>query len=125
MDLITSLPKSKHGNDAIVVFADKLTKFVHYVPTTTTVSSSQFAIILINNVIKLHGVPSSIISDRDARINSAFWKTLWANLGVKLKMSTAFHPETDGATERANRTLEEGLRNYVNSNHSNWDELLS
>jgi hypothetical protein len=76
-------------------------------------------------VVKLHGVPESIVSDRDARFTSNFWKSLWQQLGTKLRMSTAFHPQSDGQTERANRTLEEGLRAYVNIHHDDWDNHLS
>jgi hypothetical protein len=124
MDLITSLPKTKAGNDCIVVFTDKLSKMVHYVPTVTKVNAEQLAHIMINHVVKLHGIPIHIISDRDARFTSSFWKALWLTFGTKLKMSTAYHPESDGQTERINRTLEEGLRNYVNDHQDNWDTLL-
>jgi hypothetical protein len=80
--------------------------------------------IFINNVVKLHGVPTSIVSDRDPRFTSKFWKSFWSQLGTKLKFSTAFHPQSDGQTERANRTLEEGLRHYVSTNQNDWDEFL-
>ena len=124
MDLITSLPKSKSGNDAIIVFVDKLSKMVHYVPTITAIDAPTLATLMINNVIRLHGIPIQIISDRDPRFTSSFWKALWLQLGTKLKMSTAYHPQSDGLTERNNRTLEESLRNYVNYHQTNWDTLL-
>ena len=124
MDLITQLPKSKQGNDAIVVFVDKLTKMVHYAPTQTSVDAVELAKLFISNVVRLHGVPESIVSDRDSRFTSNFWKSLWSQLGTKLKMSTSFHPQTDGQSERANRTLEECLRNYVSINHDDWDNYL-
>ncbi len=124
MDLIISLPKSKSGNDAIVVFVDKFSKMVHYVPTVTAIDAPSLATLMINNVIKLHGIPIQIISDRDPRFTSSFWKSLWNQLGTKLKMSTAYHPQTDGLTERNNRTLEEALRNYTNYHQNNWDTLL-
>lgn len=124
MDLITQLPRSKIGNDAIVVFVDKLTKMVHYIPTTTNVTAPKLAKIVLKEVCRLHGIPESILSDRDPRFTANFWKSLWNQLGTKLVMSTAYHPQTDGQTERANRTLEEMLRSYVNINHSDWDEHL-
>ena len=114
MDLITQLPRSKLGNDAIVVFVDKLTKMVHYVPTTTNVTAPKLAKIVLREVCRLHGIPESILSDRDPRFTAHFWRALWDQLGTKLVMSTAYHPQTDGQTERANRTLEEMLRSYVN-----------
>ena len=125
MDLITQLPRSKLGNDAIVVFVDKLTKMVHYVPTTTNVTAPKLAKIVLREVCRLHGIPESILSDRDPRFTAHFWRALWDQLGTKLVMSTAYHPQTDGQTERANRTLEEMLRSYVNITQSDWDEHLS
>ena len=125
MDLITQLPRSRSGHDAIVVFVDKLTKMVHYVATTTTVTAPQLADIFLNHVVRHHGVPESILSDRDPRFTANFWRAFWNQLGTKLVMSTAYHPQTDGQTERANRTLEEQLRSYVNDRQSDWDEHLS
>jgi hypothetical protein len=125
MDLITQLPKSKSGYDAIVVFVDKLTKMVHYVPTTTNVTAPKLAKIVLREVCRLHGIPESILSDRDPRFTAHFWRALWDQLGTKLVMSTAYHPQTDGQTERANRTLEEMLRSYINVTQSDWDEHLS
>ena len=114
LDLITALPRSRNGHDAIVVFVDKLTKMVHYVATTTDVTAPQLALLFIREVCRLHGVPDSILSDRDPRFTASFWGSFWSQLGSKLVMSTAYHPQTDGQTERANRTLEEMLRAYVN-----------
>jgi hypothetical protein len=125
MDLITQLPRSHRGNDAIVVFVDKLTKMVHYSATTTNVSAPQLATLFLRDVVRLHGVPESILSDRDPRFTAHFWRAFWAQLGTTLTMSTAYHPQTDGQTERANRTLEEMLRSRVNFQQSDWDEHLA
>jgi hypothetical protein len=76
-------------------------------------------------VVKHHGMPKSIVSDRDSKFTSLFWKSLWTLLGTKLAMSTAFHPQTDGQTEIMNRTLEQMLRAYTNAKQDNWDELLA
>lgn len=124
MDLITQLPRTRQGNDAIVVFVDKLTKMVHYAATTTAVDAPQLAELFFSNVVRLHGLPESIVSDRDPRFTSLFWQALWQQLGTKLAMSTAFHPQTDGQTERANRTLEQVLRAYVASDQQDWDRHL-
>jgi hypothetical protein len=124
MDLITQLPKSHRGSDAIVVFVDKLTKMVHFVPTKTTVTAPQLAEIFWNTVVRHHGLPSSLVSDRDPRFIGHFWRALWKCLGTQLTMSTAFHPQTDGQTERANRTLEEMIRPYVSFQQKDWDEHL-
>ena len=125
LDLITQLPRSRAGHDAIVVFVDKLTKMVHYVPTTTNVTAPQLATIFVREVCRLHGVPDAILSDRDPRFTAHFWRALWKQLGTTLTMSTAYHPQTDGQTERANRTLEEMLRHYVDWRQHDWDEYLS
>ena len=125
MDLITQLPKTATGFDAIVVFVDKLTKMVHLAATTTTVDSPGLARIFVDTVYKLHGLPRTIISDRDVRITAGFWQELFKRLGTKLSMSTARHPQTDGQTERANRTLEEVLRHYVSAKQDDWDQHLA
>jgi hypothetical protein len=125
MDLITQLPRTQSGHDAIVVFVDKLSKQVHYAPTTTKVSAPELASIMFHTVVRHHGVPSSIVSDRDSRFTSLFWRALWKQLGTRLAMSTAYHPQTDGQTERANRTLEDMLRAYVSYRQDDWDEHLT
>ena len=125
MDLITALPRSRLGNDAIVVFVDKLTKLNHYVATTTNVTAPQLATLFMREVVRLHGVPDSILSDRDPRFTAKFWRAFWTQLGTTLTMSTAYHPQTDGQTERANRTLEELLRSRINFQQTDWDEHLA
>lgn len=124
MDLITRLPKTKTGYDAIVVFVDKLTKMVHYAPTHNTAKATDIAKIFLERVVRLHGIPQTIVSDRDTRFTGHFWRAVFTALGTKLAMSTAYHPQTDGQTERANRTLEENLRAYVNVKHDDWDAHL-
>jgi hypothetical protein len=124
MDLITQLPRSKKGHDAILVMVCKLTKMVHYAATKSNVTAPQVAHLFLQEVVRHHGLPSAILSDRDARFTGKFWQELWSALGTKLTMSTAFHPQTDGQTERANRTLEEMLRAYVNFQQDDWDEHL-
>ena len=125
MDLITKLPKTSKGNDAIIVFVEKFTKMVHYAATTTTCTAVEVARIFFDSVVRLHGVPMHIVSDRDPRFTSKFWQHLWQMLGTQLKMSTSHHPQTDGQTERANRTLEDVLRHYVSKQQDDWDEHLT
>jgi hypothetical protein len=125
MDFITQLPPTKEKHDAIVVFVDLFTKMVHFVPTTTNASAPNTAQLFFNNVFRLHGLPQVIISDRDSKFTSHFWKSLFNHLGTKLAMSTAFHPQTDGQTERANRTLEDMLRAFVNYQQNDWDQYLA
>lgn len=125
MDFIFQLPKTQSGFDAITVFVDRFSKMVHLVPSTTDATAPQVAQIFFDQVFKYHGMPKAIISDRDPKFTSEFWKSLFKILGVKLAMSTAFHPQTDGQTERANRTLEQILRSYVSHHQDDWDQHLT
>ena len=124
MDFITQLPESRHGNTQIVVFTDLLTKMSHFVAAPTPLTADQVAGMYMRHVFRLHGYPTGIVSDRDKRFVSDFWRSLQRQLGSKLHMSTAYHPQTDGQTERMNRTLEEMVRAFVDAEHQAWDELL-
>ena len=124
MDFITQLPTSSAGNDAIFVCVDRLSKMVHFAATKTNAAAPEIANLFMNTIFRLHGLPKVIISDRDPRFTGNFWSTLFKTLGTNLAMSTAYHPQTDGQTERANRTLEQMLRAYVDADHSNWDKVL-
>jgi len=99
MDFITGLPRTKKNNDSIMVVVDKLSKAAHFIPVWSTYKAVQIAHIFMKNVFKLHGLPK-VISDRDVKFTSAFWRTLFAELGTQLNFSTAYHPQTDGQTER-------------------------
>jgi Integrase zinc binding domain/Integrase core domain len=111
-DFVTGLPVTDLGADAILVFVDRFTKMVHLVATRKDLTASGCAQLLFNAVIRLHGIPDDIVSDRDKLFTSHFWQELCRLLWTKQKMSTtedAFHPQTDGQTERTNRTLQEVL----------------
>jgi len=125
MDFITHLPKTSTGNDTILVVVDRFTKMAHFIAMKATADAPAVAKLFIDHIYRLHGMPSSIISDRDSRFTSRFWRTLMSLSGSKLSMSTAFHPQTDGQTERVNRILEDILRHYVSADQKNWDTLLS
>jgi hypothetical protein len=125
MDFVTALPPSgKEEYDAILTVVDRLTKRVHLIPTHKTATAKDTATLILAHVVKLHGIPRSIVSDRDPRFTSHFWKALCDMLDTKLLMSTANHPETDGQTERANRTMAECLRSYVDSSEDEWHTRL-
>ncbi len=125
MDFITSLPMTTSGYDAIAVVVDKLTKMCHLAPVTKDISGAEVANMFVDRVYCLHGLPKVIISDRDTKFTSEFWEQLHARLGTKLKFSTAFHPQTDGQTERMNRVLEDMLRHYIDPSQTDWDRHLS
>lgn len=124
MDFITSLPKTDKGFDAILVVVDKLSKMAHFIPTTAKAKASTTADLFLSNIYKLHGLPLRIISDRDPRLTSNFWKMLMDKLEIKMNMSTSRHPQTDGQTERMNRVLEEVSRNYVAKCPRSWEVEL-
>src|SRR5262249_31229798 len=125
MDFITQLPLTKTGHDAIVVFVDLFSKMVHFAPLTTNANAPTAATIFFDTVFRLHGLPHFIVSERDARFTTQFWKALFKQLGTKLAMSTTFHPQTDAQTERTNRTLEDMLRAYTNYRQDDWDQHLT
>jgi hypothetical protein len=125
MEFITHLPKTHDGYDCIMVVNDKFSKRAHFIPTTSETTAHGTAQLFFDTVWKAHGLPSRIIPDRDSKFTSGFWQTLWKLLGTKLIMSIAFSPQTDGQTERLNRTLEEYLRNYVDLFRTNWAQLLT
>ena len=124
MDWIVDLPRSATGNNCILVIVDKLTKFVHLVPTTKTSTAEDTARLFIQHVYQYHGCPRILISDRDTKFTSQFWREFSRRLGMKPRYSTAFHPQTDGQTERTNRVIEEVLRHFIDGEHKNWEELL-
>jgi RNase H-like domain found in reverse transcriptase/Reverse transcriptase (RNA-dependent DNA polymerase)/Integrase zinc binding domain/Chromo (CHRromatin Organisation MOdifier) domain/Retroviral aspartyl protease len=125
LDFIGPLPETAQGHNAILVFVDRLTKMARLCATTITCSAKEVANLFIARVFANgHGLPDNFVSDRDGRFTSHFWKELTSILEIKLKMSTAYHPQTDGQTERMNRLVEETLRHYVNPTQSDWDEHL-
>ena len=107
-----------------MVVVDKLTKSAHFIPVKTTFEASAIAQIFLKEIIRLHGVPRKIISDRDARFTSRFWKSLLQSMGTQLNFSTTYHPETDGQTERVNQVLEDMLRMYVMDQQNQWEKYL-
>ena len=125
MDIITHLPMSDNGFLSYVVFIDRLSKMAHFVPATASLDSERLARLFVNNIFRLHGMPKSIVSDCDSRFMSRFWKSVFEILGTKLLYSSAYHPQTDGQTERTNRTLEQMLRMYVQRNAQEWDCYLA
>jgi transposase InsO family protein len=128
-DFVVKLPLSREPvtgveYDSILVITDRLTKYAYMLPFKEKCTAEDLAYTYLRIVVANHGTPDEIISDRDKLFTSKFWTTLIALLGTKHKMSTAFHPQTDGQTERLNQTMEAYLRCYVNYKQTNWVELL-
>jgi hypothetical protein len=125
VDFITKLPTTTNGNDTIITFIDGLTKRAHWVATTEkTLTAKKFAQLFVEHYFRLHGIPDDIVSDRDARFTSEFWEHLTTMWKTKLKMSTAFHPQTDGQAEKANSIVERYLRTFAAEDERKWDDLL-
>ena len=124
MDLITALPKSPSGNDSVAVFVDRLTKMLHFAPCKKSVTSRELAGIFAWEVVRHHGWPDAVISDRDPRFDADFWRELMSRAGTQIRMSSPYHPQSDGQTERANRTLLQMLRVYCKSGKNGWEAQL-
>ena len=129
LDFIVKLPKSKEPltgkeYDSIMVIVDRLTKYVHLVPYSESSTAEDLAYTFTKVIFAQHGMPDEIISDRDKLFTSQFWQSLTDQLGIKHKLSTAYHPQTDGQTERTNQTVEQYLRCYLNYQQNNWVGLL-
>lgn len=123
MDFITGLPTS-HGHDAILVVVDRLTKQSHFIPTVIELDAPALAQVYLTNIVRLHGVPESIVSDRGSVFISSFWQSLQSLMGSKLRFSTAYHPQSDGQTERVNAILENYLRHYCSYQQDDWVDYL-
>lgn len=124
MDFITELPVSE-GCDQLWVIIDRFTKMAHFIPLEKTKKTApDLAITFAKEIWKHHGVPMDIISDRDSRFTSEVWKEFLRLLNIRPRMSTAFHPQTDGQTERLNQTIETYLRAFVGKEQEDWVSLL-
>jgi RNase H-like domain found in reverse transcriptase/Reverse transcriptase (RNA-dependent DNA polymerase)/Integrase zinc binding domain/Chromo (CHRromatin Organisation MOdifier) domain len=125
IDYIMPLPRTKGTEyNGIMTMVDKLTKMIHLAPCTTAITAEGSADIFYKQVVRYHGMPKAIISDRDTRFTSSFWQSLWKQLGTKLHMSSSYHPQSNGQTESTNKIIKTMLKMYVNNHMDNWDEYL-
>ena len=125
MDFVTGLPRTQRQHDAIWVIVDRLTKSAHFLPINVEDSLEKLAKLYVDEIVRLHGVPVSIVSDRDPRFTSRFWPSLQAAIGTCLHFSTVFHSQTDGHSERIIQTLEDMLRACVMEFKGSWDTHLA
>jgi len=124
MDFIVGLPCTQSGYDSIWVIVDRLTKVAHFIPVKTTYTGVKLAKLYMQRIVCLHGVPKKIVSDRGTQFTSHFWKKLHESMDTKLNFSSAYHPQTDGQTERTNQILEDMLRACALQYGTSWDKSL-
>jgi hypothetical protein len=124
MDFIVGLPRTRDGYDSIWVIVDRLTKVAHFIPVCTTYTGAKLAELYMSRIVCLHGVPKKIVSDRGTQFTSRFWEKLHESMDTKLNFSSAYHPQTDGQTERTNQILDDMLRACVLKHGGSWDKSL-
>jgi transposase InsO family protein len=124
MDFIGGLPRTQSGYDFIWVIMDRLTKVAHFIPVKTTYSGPQLAELYMLRIVCLHGVPKKIVSDRGMHFTLTFWERLHEALDTQLHFSSAYHPQTDGQTERVNQILEDMMRDFSLQYGRSWDKSL-
>jgi hypothetical protein len=125
MDFIVCLPRTRDGYDSIWVIVDSLTKVAHFIPVKPTYTRAKLAELYMSRIVSLHGVPKKIVSDRGTHFTSHFWEKLHESVDTKLNFSSAYHPQTDGQTERTNQILEDMLRACALKHGGSWDKSLS
>lgn len=123
MDFIDGLPQSKQFN-CILVVVDKLSKYAHFIPLAHAYTASKVAELFVDTIYRLHGMPKILVSDRDPVFTSKFWRCVFQATGTQLRMSTAYHPETDGQTERVNQSIECFMRCFISSHPKKWSQWL-
>jgi hypothetical protein len=124
MDFIVGLPHTHAGYDSIWVIVDRLTKVAHFIPVKMTYSGAKLAVLYMSRIMCLHGVPKKIVLDRGSQFTSKFWEKLHESMDTKLNFSSAYHPQTDGQTERTNQIFEDMLRACALKYGKSWDKSL-
>ena len=124
MDFVMGLPLTPRGHDVILTVVDKFSKRVRLTPVKKTITARQTATTIEYEIIRIHGFIRRIISDRDPRFLSTAWDTMLKRMGITHHKSTAYHPQTDGQSEVANKVIEQMLRTFINQHQTDWDDWL-
>jgi hypothetical protein len=124
MDFVLGLPRTQRGCDSIFVLLDRFSKVAHFIQCQKTSNATHIANLFFKEVIRIHGLPRSIVLDRDTKFIGHFWRTLWKKLGTNLSFSSAYHPQMDGQTKLVSRSLGDLLGSLVTEHHSQWDNIL-
>ncbi|MCO5562048.1 hypothetical protein L7F22_015674 [Adiantum nelumboides] len=124
-DSANRLPRTQSGHDGIWTIIGRFSKQAHFVPVKKTVKPDHLARLFVAQIFRLHGMPETIVSDRDPRFTSLFWKAIWENIGTRLQFSSSFHPHTDGQSEIANSLVLDLLKSYISDQKTQWERLLN
>ncbi|MCO5604456.1 hypothetical protein L7F22_058622 [Adiantum nelumboides] len=121
MDFIFDLPRTQSGHDGIWTIIDRFSKQAHFVPMKKTLKPDHLARLFVAQIFRLHGMPETIVSDRDPRFTSLFWKAIWENIGTRLQFSSSFYPQTDRQSEIANSVVLDLLKSYISDQKTQWE----
>jgi len=124
MEFVLGFPRTKRGRDNIFAVVDRFSKMTYFIPCHKSDDATHITDLFFQEIVRLHGMPSTIVSDCDAKFLSHVWRTLWSKLGIKLLFSTTYHPQTDGQIEVLNRTLGTMLRVVLKKKLKIWEECL-
>jgi hypothetical protein len=120
LDFIIGFPRTQKSKDSIMVVIDKISKFAHFIPVMSTFKAISITKIFMKYFFRLHGIPKMVISNRDVKNTSSFWKELFAELNTNLNFNTSYHPQMDGETKRTNQIIEDMLCMYVRTKPRKW-----